>query len=312
MPTPELLSEYKNGNYLIKIFSDGTKEREYDDAFPLIPIFPESIDVKLTNYCDAGCKFCFEDSTKNGLHSDRSIAMRVFDRLPAGTELAFGGGNPLDYPYLDELLNHLKLKGIIANLTVNALHVNSSFSRLYEKLKNKSIHGLGISYARHKLIELLPFVKKSNNIVFHLIAGVHTIEDAKLICNSLKDKTVKILILGYKTHGRGVAFHSEIVKKNLQNWKDRLHELFNFENLILSFDNRGLEQLNVKQFFTEENWNKIYMGDDGNFTFYISLVDQEYAATSTEKNRIKILDQDDAVSMFAKIRTKIGLTAQCV
>lgn len=54
---------------------------------------------------------------------------------------------------------------------------------------------------------------------------------------------------------------------------------------VLSFDNLGIEQLNVKRFFTESGWNKFYMGDDFCFTMYIDAVKQEFAPTSRSKFR---------------------------
>ena len=47
----KILYQYKNGNYFVTIYPDGTKIRKtMDDDF--IPIFPESIDLKITNYCE--------------------------------------------------------------------------------------------------------------------------------------------------------------------------------------------------------------------------------------------------------------------
>lgn len=45
-----LLSKYKNGNYEVMIFDDGTKIR-YNNLDCLIPDFPESMDMKISNYC---------------------------------------------------------------------------------------------------------------------------------------------------------------------------------------------------------------------------------------------------------------------
>ena len=42
-----LLSEYINGNYKVKIYSDGTKVR-YSNEDEFHPIFPESINLKIT------------------------------------------------------------------------------------------------------------------------------------------------------------------------------------------------------------------------------------------------------------------------
>ncbi len=46
----KLLSKYRNGNYNVAIFDDGTKIR-YNNLDCLVPEFPESMDVKISNYC---------------------------------------------------------------------------------------------------------------------------------------------------------------------------------------------------------------------------------------------------------------------
>ena len=52
-----IIGRYKNGNYQVTIFSDGTKIRETDDD-KFIPAFSESCDLKITDKCDGGCAFC--------------------------------------------------------------------------------------------------------------------------------------------------------------------------------------------------------------------------------------------------------------
>ena len=63
---------YKNGNYNVHFnLNDGTKIRENNlDNFT--PAFAENMDIKITNYCDGGCAFCYEDCNKNGEHCDFS------------------------------------------------------------------------------------------------------------------------------------------------------------------------------------------------------------------------------------------------
>lgn len=57
------LGSYRNGNYDVTIYDDGTKVRrtEEDD---FIPEFPENIDVKITDNCQIGCQFCFVEDTE--------------------------------------------------------------------------------------------------------------------------------------------------------------------------------------------------------------------------------------------------------
>src|ERR1035437_2383469 len=92
------IASYKNGNTIVTIFNDGTKIREYNDIPEII--HPESIDIKITNYCDMGCFYCHESSTTNGVHADLDKLLKVINELPAGVELAIGGGNPLSHPNL--------------------------------------------------------------------------------------------------------------------------------------------------------------------------------------------------------------------
>ena len=59
----KLLSKYRNGNYNVAIFDDGTKIR-YNNLDCLVPEFPESMDVKISNYCPFNCSMCFIAGTK--------------------------------------------------------------------------------------------------------------------------------------------------------------------------------------------------------------------------------------------------------
>lgn len=48
-----LLTSHKNGSCQISIYEDGTKIREWENGiFPQVKC-PESIDLKITNFCDA-------------------------------------------------------------------------------------------------------------------------------------------------------------------------------------------------------------------------------------------------------------------
>lgn len=72
----KLLGIYKNGNYRVRIYDDGTKVRETIDPNDnkFIAEFPESIDLKITNRCDMGCKMCHENSTIDGAHGDINLS----------------------------------------------------------------------------------------------------------------------------------------------------------------------------------------------------------------------------------------------
>ena len=58
-----VIGGYKNGNYDVVIFQDGTKIRASDDE-NFIPTRIESLDCKITNQCNMGCAFCFVEGTE--------------------------------------------------------------------------------------------------------------------------------------------------------------------------------------------------------------------------------------------------------
>ena len=295
-----LLHEYLNGNYTVRLFDDGTKERIFDQTPN--PRFPESMDVKITDYCNAGCKFCHENSTVKGLHSNFELATTLFNGIPSGTELALGGGNPLDYPELYTVLETWKEKGIVCNMTVNSVHVKENQYRLLDYVNNQFIRGLGISYFKPFLHDCISLTKNTNNVVFHVIMGVHTVDDLRFIISKVKNP--KVLLLGYKQYGRGNGYYSSMVEKNMYDWYISIHEFFNVEGLTLSFDNLGIKQINFKRFMPEAEWNQFYMGDDGMFTFFIDLVKQQYTKSSTSVERYPILATDTIERMFQNIRIK--------
>lgn len=59
----KLLAKYENGNYNVRLFDDGTKIR-MNNLDNLTPAFAESMDITITEHCDGGCKYCFDEDTK--------------------------------------------------------------------------------------------------------------------------------------------------------------------------------------------------------------------------------------------------------
>lgn len=272
------IAKYMNGNTTVIILNDGTKIREYENT-PKIS-HPESIDVKITNYCDMGCKYCHESSTINGNHADLNKLLEVINDLPAGVELAIGGGNPLSHPNLIEFLLILKSRGIIANITINQGHLKKFDNIIIYLIKNDLVKGVGISITSDNFNNIKPLLEISNNIVYHVIAGVSKVE---IIEKLIELGNCKVLILGYKIFGFGISYHNSEVDLELKRWYKYLPKFIG--KCTLSFDNLAIEQLSVKRLFTHEGWDKFYMGDDFCFTMYIDAVKQEYAPTSRSNER---------------------------
>lgn len=171
--------------------------------------------------------------------------------------------------------------------------------KLIKKLvSEKLIYGLGVSLV-NPTENFIKLIKQYPNAVIHVINGVLRPSDVE----DLGNNDLKMLILGYKHLRRGDDFYTEdhdnIVTK--QNWLyENLADIIN-KFKVVSFDNLAINQLNVKRLMTDKEWNEFYMGDDGNFTYYIDMVERKFARSSTAafNKRYDLLDSVD--DMFKKI-----------
>ena len=276
------MPSYKNGNYIVTILEDGTKIRKTgEDEF--IPKFSESIDCTITYKCSQMCKFCYEGCTPDGKHSDL-FSFPFINSFHPYTEIALNG-NDLDHPDIDKFLKFLKEKKVFANITVNQNQFFNNYDKIKEWSKNKLVYGIGVSLI-HPTKELIEKMNSIPNTVLHTIIGILSEDDVE----KLKNHDLKVLLLGYKDLQRGINYHKEhddLIKKNSQYLFDNLDKIASYFKVI-SFDNLAIEQLNVKRILTKKEWEEFYMGNDGNYTFYIDMVKGEFAKNSISKERFPI------------------------
>lgn len=289
------IAHYKNGNYFVDLYEDGTKVR-YNDLDNLTPEFVESMDCKITNRCPMGCPMCHEKSTPDGEHGDIMNA-KFIDKLRAGTEIAIGGGAVTGHPDLIPFLRKLKERGVIPSITVHQNEFKGHYDLIQQLIDEKLIYGLGVSFSSFD-DEFWNKVTKNKNVVVHLIAGIHGGD----VFDYFADKGVKILILGYKDFGRGhdlLEKASAIIQVQIDWLKNNLSNLME-KFKVISFDNLAIEQLDVKNILTDEQWKEFYQGNDGTHTMYVDLVKKQFAKTSTSTERYPLLSNID--DMFKIIK----------
>ena len=292
------IAHYKNGNYFVDLYEDGTKVR-YNDLDNLTPEFVESMDCKITNRCPMGCPMCHEKSTPDGKHGDIMNA-EFIDKLRPGTEMAIGGGAVTSHPDLIPFLKKLKEIGVLPSITVHQKEYKNNFDLVNKLVNEKLIYGLGVSFSSFDDEFWDEVITTNSNLVVHLIAGIHGGD----VFEYFKNKNAKILVLGFKDFGRG---HDLLEKAegviNVQlNWlKNNLKSLMD-KYSVISFDNLAIEQLEVQKILTAEQWNEFYQGEDGTHTMYVDLVKQEFAKTSTSTERYPLLSNIDDMFKIIKRR----------
>lgn len=289
---------YLNGNYTVYInTTNGTKIRKNDlDYFD--PEWPESMDIKLTNACRHNCPQCHEASTPDGKHGD-ILNAKFIETLHPYTELALGGGNPLEHPDLEAFLYKCKDLKLIPSMTVHQGDFMENLDLFRRYRDEKLLYGIGVSvsYVTDELIEAL---QEFPNAVCHIIAGIAT----ETVINKLAHNNLKVLVLGYKIFRRG----EDLYKKNnstidflIQYMYDVLPQMvkegwFN----TISFDNLAIKQLNPSRLMSDDAYREFYMGDDGQFTLFVDLVKKEFAVGSTATERFPLMN--NIVDMFNKVK----------
>jgi hypothetical protein len=140
----------------------------------------------------------------------------------------------------------------------------------------------------------ISFAKSYKNTVLHVINGIFADYD------KISDQDLKILILGYKMFGKGEQFYNDEIEKNKQMTKEILPSLLDKFDCV-SFDNLALKQLEVDKIISQEDYENMYMGDDGEATMYVDLVNRQFAKSSTSVDRYPI--ENDIIPMFNTVKT---------
>ena len=296
------MSVYKNGNTIVEIKNDGTKIRYIPDNVPAKPEYPESIDLKITNKCEKNppCPWCHEQSESNGNFAD--LNHPLLNSLMPFIELAIGGGDPMTHPDLESFLEKMKKKRVFCNITVHW----TSFLENYETLKRwtneKKIHGLGVSINSTVPSEVIEKLMEFPLAVVHTIIGI----SGKSVYEQLMDKNLNILLLGYKTFGRGIKFRTTNSISIAQNAVWLKNNLSDFTNhfRVVSFDNLAIEQTDLRNHMTDDMFDQIYMGNDGSFTMYIDLVEEKFAASSTKERHP--INSTEITELFKQVRRETG------
>ena len=305
-------SLYLNGNYVVRVIGNYRLiKRGLRVGEEFVSSFPDSIDLKITDKCSWGCPYCHESSTKDGKSFDLEKTKEILSQLPEEPiEIAIGGGDVLDAPDVLKLIEWLEERGNRTRATVNIKDVFNR-RRDFNRLLNK-VGAVGVSLDKlpphNKILKNwdnseslvctilgaeegnLVFARNSTNVVLHIIAGVFPYTELERLFDIA---SCPILILGYKQWGRA---KDTALPKDLDKFKDTLFDIItkernkDYESFIsgrtVGFDNLALEQLDVKNHISENEWENLYMGDEGSHSMYIDAVKGEYAMTSRSAERV--------------------------
>lgn len=108
----------------ITTFDPATGDRLRFSNFPVkYATSPELLDVKITDYCDKGCWFCYQDSSPDGAHASAEALYSIAYMMgELGIfEAALGGGEPTSHPKFDSILRNFKAEGVTPSFSTRSL-----------------------------------------------------------------------------------------------------------------------------------------------------------------------------------------------
>lgn len=207
-------------HYVMFDTRSGTKMRMSFDAnaAPYVKSsVPELVDLKVTDFCKGGCTWCYQSSTKAGVHADLNHIKAILKALgeQGVFEVAIGGGEPTHYPHLAEVLTYAAEHQIVPNFTTffvdwlqNAELMDAV--RAHVGAIGVSVHGVKDLNKVKKINEALNYnTRRWDDRYVHLTAqhvvGSVDLDETAQILERAWEEGWDLLLLGYKHVGFGAS-----------------------------------------------------------------------------------------------------------
>jgi hypothetical protein len=215
-----LFNRYTGAKMRMHFLEDGMPE-----CAPTRTDVPELIDIKITDYCPFGCKYCYQSSTTAGRHASlESVqelaqwcgAMKVF-------EVAIGGGEPTLHPDFVRILEAFREQHVLPNFTTrnlawmkgpDAQRISNAMGSLAFSVETgadvkrlcDAINGVNLDFERRHVS--VQYVVGSGG-------------DLSGILDAAAEANFRVTLLGFKSVGFGAHY-----EKDAENWVTPVQEFF--------------------------------------------------------------------------------------
>jgi len=242
---------------------------------------PELVDIKITDYCPYGCKFCYQSSTKEGKHADfkriEGLAWALQDARVF--EVALGGGETTSHPDFAKILESFHNNGVTPNFTTFNL------SWMEDEAKVAAVKKYCRSFAVSSIQDLRSIawwieneVKSPSDVrpTLQIPLGCYKKDELTGKLAAAHELGIDVTFLGYKNHGRG-----EVFKPEAYDWIiDWLAEQpqwnrFGADSVFVDQFKDRLKEKGVSE--------KLMVNKEGMYSCYIDAVNLQMGASSYTK-----------------------------
>lgn len=187
---------------------------------------PLEAHLQLTNRCDAGCQGCYTGASPQGAGSNEwgpQAWKRAIDELAAmGVfHLALGGGESATLPWLGEVAEHARRRGMIPNLTTSGLAGLEDLlpiAHLFGQI-NVSLDGIGPDYAAVRGVDgfdqadraIRALRARKRDVGINVVITRRNFDTIGEIFGYARDRKLnEVEILRFKPAGRGAHMFAEL------------------------------------------------------------------------------------------------------
>lgn len=279
---------------------------------------PELVDIKITDYCPYGCKFCYMSSTIKGKHAELNTIKETLDLLSELNvfEVALGGGEPTLHPNICEIIDY----GYEKNLAMNITTYNSKIfnnRRFLELFVDRKISSVGFSINKiediDKMVKMFNIVENyiskdtvnrffyiRDHLIAHIVLGAHDYETFYQMVEKCLENDIRILFLGPKNVGFGKNYKFYDLGKQMQYIRlkydnSKYHGISNVKIKLFSIDTKFIQLSKIEELKEYFDIRKIdatlITPEEGKFSMYIDCIEKLMAPSSyCEKNEMDKLD----------------------
>jgi hypothetical protein len=252
-------------------------ENGQDAVFPTKSSTPDLVDIKLSDYCEFGCKFCYQGSSKDGKHASLDDLRYLLYQLESAEvfEIAYGGGEPTQYPHLVELLKATKEHNITPNFTTkNIKWLHDNIMEVVDIIGSCAVSVMCSSdLKRIQTIREFYDIRR-HKICAQVVMGTVSQDTFKEIVKTACECNIPLTLLGYKNIGRGPSFQ----QYDYSNWMDVVKSVISSNDWYKIGVDTALVQQSTQQMLDAPNW--LYHKDEGQFSWYIDAVSKTHGPSS--------------------------------
>lgn len=178
---------------------------------PTFAPVPELADISISNHCTKGCSFCYKDSKDNKEFLSVDDYCYVLDSMNDPQygnvfQVALGGGEPLEHPCFNKIIDETIKRNIVPNFTTNGIHVSEEVCK---HIRGK-VGAVAISTTSFRNIptDKISLLRAYNiKVNLHFVLSSENIEEATSILRDDGSYGLEginaIIFLTFKPAGRG-------------------------------------------------------------------------------------------------------------